>query len=337
MLVSGKIVRGCVSDLISTDKTKCTLGQDCHQCDATTQKCNTDIYPANRLACHTCSQPPCNSHEAVSLDYCQAYVSDDSCVTITEQSTGRPTRMGCKSSLTSSEQSTCSASSATCKQCTTSGCNDPAYYAGASSCVQCTSTTDPDCVGAASGFVVQPCNDPQNFACYSRLLSTGATERGCFSDLDSTSKSRCQAGTDCRTCSTRARCNSLEYPIQIKCHQCDSTTTPECKNEQLNAPSYCPAYAAANKCFTIVQENGDTVRKCATGTRDATCGSAKSCEQCLFSGCNHRVSSQIMPTVIVQPVIPGKTNAGGRVVVTGIGNLLAAIVVSWMVRSVFVR
>uniref|UniRef100_A0A8D8NI03 (northern house mosquito) hypothetical protein n=1 Tax=Culex pipiens TaxID=7175 RepID=A0A8D8NI03_CULPI len=334
MMISGKIVRGCVSDLISTDKTKCTLGQDCHQCDATTQKCNTDIYPTTRLACYTCLQPPCNNHEAVSLDYCQAYVSDERCVTITDQSSGRPIRMGCKSGLTTSEQSTCSASSANCKQCADSGCNDPSKYAGASSCIQCISTTDSDCVNPASNSVVQPCNDPQNFACYSRLTSTGATERGCFSDLDSTSKTRCQAGTDCRMCSTRARCNSLEFPIQIKCFQCDSTTTPECKNAQLGTPSNCPAYNTANKCFTVVQENGDTVRKCGTGTRDAICGSSKSCEQCLFSGCNKRVSTAIVPTIIPKPeIVPIKSSANGRFVVGG--NLALLIVV--VVRSILMR
>lgn len=334
-MVSGKIVRGCVSDLSSTDRTKCTLEQDCHQCDVTTQKCNTDVYPSNRLACYTCLEPPCNNHEAVSLNYCQAYVSDERCVTIMEESSGRPIRMGCKSALTSSEQTTCSGSSDNCQQCSTSGCNDPSNFAGASSCVQCTSSTDPDCVGAASNFVVQPCNDPQNFACYSRLTSTGATERGCFSDLDSTSKTRCQAGTDCRMCSTRARCNSLEFPIQIKCFQCDSTSSPECKNAQLGAPSYCRSYNVANKCFTVVQENGDTVRMCGTGTRNATCASSKQCEQCLFSGCNKRVSTAIEPTVIPSTVVPGKGSAGGRFVVGG--NLMLLMMILVAVRSTFMR
>lgn len=334
MMTAGKIVRGCVSDLIATDQTKCRLGQDCHQCDATTQKCNTDIYPSTRLACYKCLTPPCNNHEAVSLDYCQAYVSDERCVTIMDQSTGRPTRMGCKSALTSSEQTTCSSSSANCKQCTVSGCNNPVNFAGASSCVQCSSSTDPDCIGGASSIIVQPCNDPQNFACYSRRTSAGVTERGCFSDLDSSSKSSCQAGTNCRMCSTRARCNSYEYPIQIKCFQCDSTSAPECKNNQLGSPAYCPAYNTANKCLTVVQENGDTVRKCATGARNVTCGSSQLCEECLFSGCNKRVSSAIMPTVIVETVVPGRGAANGRLVM---GNLTLLLMVMVALGSVFVR
>lgn len=327
--------RGCLSALSATEQASCSAtSSTCTTC--TTNRCNALVYPSDRMSCYSCAEGECHSHEGIALEYCPNYVQGDSCVTRFDSS-GSVNWMGCLSSLSTSTQSSCSSSSATCKTCTTAGCNNPAYHIGATSCVQCTSTTDSDCVGGVSSYVVQPCNDPQNVACYSRLTTSGATERGCFNDLSSTYKIRCLAGTDCRMCNTRARCNSLEFPIQIKCHQCDSTTNAECKNAQLGDPTYCSTYNPANKCFTIVQENGDTVRKCGTGTRDATCGTSKQCEQCLFSGCNKRVSTAIMSTVIAETVVPGKTNASGRVAVTGVANLLALIVVSWMVRSVFMH
>ncbi|EDS31677.1 conserved hypothetical protein [Culex quinquefasciatus] len=324
--------RGCLQSLTAAEQAQCAAGDSsCSTC--TTNRCNGVVFPADRLSCYSCAQGECHSHDGISVEYCGHYSQGDSCVTRLDSS-GKVTWMGCLSSLSSAVVTTCNGNANLCRKCSTANCNEPGKVLASGSCVQCISSTDPDCVEAASNFVVQPCNDPQNSACYSRLTSTGATERGCFSDLDSTSKTRCQAGTDCRMCSTRARCNSLEFPIQIKCFQCDSTTTPECKNAQLGTPSNCPAYNTANKCFTVVQENGDTVRKCGTGTRDATCGSSKSCEQCLFSGCNKRVSTAIVPTIIPKPeIVPIKSSANGRFVVGG--NLALLIVV--VVRSILMR
>lgn len=325
--------RGCLSSLTAAEQATCSAGgTSCSTC--TTNRCNRAVFPQERLSCYSCAQGECHSHDGINLEFCPNYRQGDSCVTRLDSS-GKVTWLGCWSSLSASQQATCSGSSANCRQCSGSGCNNPANPVGAPSCVQCKSSTDPDCIGGASSFVVQPCNDPLNQACYSRLASTGVTERGCFNDLDATSKVRCSAGTDCRMCNTRARCNSLEFPIQIKCFQCDSKQSPECKNAQLGAPSYCPSYNVANKCFTVVQENGDTVRKCGTGTRDATCASAKLCEQCLFSGCNKRVSTKIMPTVIAKPVVPGRSSANGRFVIGGHLTLIVVIIVT--VRNIFMR
>lgn len=326
--------RGCLNSLSTAEQATCSAGgTSCSTC--TTNRCNGAVFPQDRLSCYSCTSGDCHSHDAITQEFCPNYKQGDSCVTRVNSS-GKVIWLGCLSSLSSSQQSSCSVSSATCRQCSGSNCNNPAFPVGAPSCIQCSSSMDADCIGGPSSFEVQPCNDPLNIACYSLLVSAGVTERGCFSDLNSTSKARCTAGTDCRMCNTRAGCNSLEFPIQIKCFQCDSKVSSECKNAQLGDPSYCPSYNVANKCFTVVQENGDTVRKCGTGTRDATCGSSKLCEQCLFSGCNKRVSTKIMPTVIAEPaVVPGKSSANGRFVVGGNLTLLAMIVVA--VRGIFMR
>lgn len=335
-LLSGTSVvkRGCLASLTAAEQAQCTSGTTCQTCS--TNKCNTRIYPADRLACYTCLGGSCFSHDSITLEYCPNYQTGDSCVVQTD-ATGQLVRMGCKSSLSTAEAATCNANAQLCRICTTSKCNEPSRYMGAGSCVQCTSANDHNCIGKASTMDAEPCNDPENMQCFSRLVSTSATERGCVSDLDATSKTRCAQGTDCSVCSTtKAKCNSREYPMgQIKCHQCDSKVDATCKNAQSSAVAdYCKTYNTANKCYVIVQKNGDTVRKCSTQLREVECAGSDRCEVCYFGGCNHRVSTAVMSTAIAPTpnIASPKPNAANRLMTANLVTVALMVLIAFAVR-----
>lgn len=298
------IQRGCLADLSPEDADQCANHNNansnamCTTCS--TNRCNVDIYPSDRLECYQCLQPPCISHDSITLEYCPTYSTTDRCIMLTDTA-GLPIRLGCNSSLSAAEQNACGTSSQYCVYGSKPKSNDPTILLSSNKCVQCASAYEPSCMGNATAFEALPCNDPANTQCYSRFVNGQTTERGCLNDLDATSKSQCLRGTNCAVCTSRIeKCNSREYPPgQIKCYQCDSTKDATCKNAQSGDGTYCPSYNTQNQCYILVQKNGDTVRKCSTQPRSTECAGAEQCEVCHFSRCNGRVSTAVMPAVIV--------------------------------------
>lgn len=296
-LVGGlTITRGCLSDLDSTEKDRCARGQNCTTCDSSTGKCNVDIYPSNRLECFECHQTLCLSHDTITLEYCPIFSTTDRCMMLTDTS-GFPIRLGCNSTLSSAEKNFCKTNPQQCFYGSKSKSNNPNIILNSNKCVQCSSAYEPDCMGDTTLFEALPCNDPTNTRCYSRFVDGKTTERGCLQDLDSSSKTQCLQGTNCAVCSSRIeKCNSKEYPMdQIKCYQCDSTKNATCKNALSGNAAHCPTYNSQNRCYILVQKNGDTVRKCSTQPRNVECAGAEQCEVCHFSKCNGRISTAVMP------------------------------------------
>lgn len=288
--------RGCLEDLSAEVAAQCTsTGVTCRTCS--TNRCNFGNYPANRLECYKCLQPPCISHGTISLEYCPTYSSSDRCVMLLDAS-GVPVRLGCNSTLTSAEQNTCRSNPQQCRYSSKSRSNDPTALLTAGRCVQCSSAYEPDCMTNPGAFESEPCNDPENSQCFSRLINGNTVERGCLNDLDSSSKTKCLSRNDCALCSTRTdRCNSRQYPPDlIRCHQCDSSQNATCKNAQSGTAPYCSSYNRDNHCSIIVQKDGQTVRKCSTQPHATECAGADRCEICRFSSCNSRVSTAVMST-----------------------------------------
>ncbi|ETN61418.1 hypothetical protein AND_006930 [Anopheles darlingi] len=320
IVVDGKATtrRGCLASLPAEVSQACpaTAGSStsCQRC--TTNRCNAVNFPANRLQCYRCSNPPCVSHEAIRLEYCPLYAANDNCI-LQKDSGDALVRLDCRSSLTEAEQLSCASGPVgRCQSCSTAACNNPTGYSTTGSCVRCRSSLNPLCSNGAPQLEPEPCGDPTNSVCYTRLVDagslTGLTERGCLSELSSAEQERCHRDDLCVTCSSRvsANCNTNQYPVApLRCYQCDSRTDGEsCKASQLSnvvAP-VCPQYDPANKCYTIIQSNGDTVRKCSTAAREVECGTASVCEVCLFGGCNGR---PILDIVVTEP--PGTTTTPG--------------------------
>ncbi|XP_055538634.1 prion-like-(Q/N-rich) domain-bearing protein 25 [Wyeomyia smithii] len=325
---SAVVRRGCLSSLTTQEQQQCsTQSSTCSTCS--TNRCNTAVHPADRLACYTCQEGSCFSHDSIKLEYCPTYQQGDSCM-IQMDSSGKLVRLGCKSALSSTQAATCNANADLCKTCTRAGCNQPSKYLPRSSCVQCSSAHDPDCIGKASKLDAEPCSDPLNTQCYSRLLTSSVTERGCVNDLDSAALALCARGTDCSLCSSpTGKCNSLEYPDGWRrCFQCDSTQDSACKNAQTGTAPYCATYSSSDQCYTIVQQDGRTIRKCSP-TNPAECAGSSRCEVCLFNECNNRISTDITPTVsttMQPPTSTRKPNPASRP-----GNSLLAVLLSFTV------
>ncbi|XP_058466328.1 major surface-labeled trophozoite antigen 417-like [Malaya genurostris] len=325
--------RSCFTSLTPAEQQQCQAGTDLLCSSCTTNRCNREIHPTGRLACYSCQGDSCFSHDSIKLEYCPIYQQDDSCFVQLGDS-GQLVRLGCKSSLSSAEVASCSAGSAVCKTCATSGCNEPARHLLSSSCIQCTSANDPDCIDKASKYDAEPCNDPLNTVCYTRLILGSSVERGCVNDLDSPSKDQCAKGYQCNLCgSPTGKCNSLLYPGNwLSCYQCESSQNDtSCKNAQAGTPSVCPMYHKDNKCYTIVQANGQTTRKCSTQARDVQCAGSAQCEVCLFNGCNNRVSTSITSTnetgtTAAPATTTQKPGSADRVVGVGFATILLLVI-----------
>uniref|UniRef100_A0A182LUI8 DUF753 domain-containing protein n=1 Tax=Anopheles culicifacies TaxID=139723 RepID=A0A182LUI8_9DIPT len=324
-------VRGCLASLPADVSGQCTVtaGSSCQRCS--TNRCNTANFPSDRLQCYRCVDAPCVSHQNVRLEYCPEYRAGDSCL-LESNSDGQLLRLDCRSSLTESELNACTGR---CQMCSTSGCNDPMAYGTSGSCVQCRSSLNALCRSEATQVASEPCTNPANSQCYVRLVD-GVTERGCMSDLAASEHSACTRGQNCLVCNSRTNnCNTVQYPVApLTCFQCDSRTDGEnCKAAQTGEAPECPTYDTANKCYTIVQSNGDTVRKCSTAARDAECGTASGCEVCLFRGCNTKANSAV--GVIEPPVrttTPGPINDASTPVVSYTVKIVMMLGM-WLVRA----
>uniref|UniRef100_A0A182P3M0 DUF753 domain-containing protein n=1 Tax=Anopheles epiroticus TaxID=199890 RepID=A0A182P3M0_9DIPT len=335
LVTSGGITttrRGCLGSLPADVSGQCTAtaGNSCQRCS--TNRCNVVTFPADRLQCYRCVDPPCVSFQNVRLEYCPVYRAGDSCL-LQSDVTGQLLRLDCRSSLTEAELSACTGR---CQTCSTSGCNDPQARGTSGSCVQCRSSLNSLCRSQALQVASEPCNDPTNTQCYSRLIDGGITERGCVSDLAASAQSACARAENCLVCNSQTtNCNTVQYPVApLSCFQCDSRIDGEaCTSAKTGTAPECPTYDTANKCYTIVQSNGDTVRKCSTLAREVECGSASGCEVCLFSGCNKKANSAIG---VIEPPVRTTTPGPTADATTLIGNYIVRIVMLlglWLVRA----
>lgn len=70
----GVTVRGC-----QASASTCS-GPECTSCVG--EKCNGQIFPVNRLACHQCSGTACLTPASASIYTCENYSATDSCYSV---------------------------------------------------------------------------------------------------------------------------------------------------------------------------------------------------------------------------------------------------------------
>ncbi|KAH8394830.1 hypothetical protein KR222_007608, partial [Zaprionus bogoriensis] len=115
-LENGHTIRGCLSSLSSTEGAACVANGSCASCAG--EKCNIEIFPANRRRCHICNSvadAECNE-QANHLAICPVYVADDTCVSA--YGSDQYLQRGCGSQLQ------CEINDEDhCQVCDTDGCN----------------------------------------------------------------------------------------------------------------------------------------------------------------------------------------------------------------------
>lgn len=123
-LENGNTIRGCLSELSSSEGAACVANGSCASCDG--EKCNTEIFPANRRRCHICNSSAdeqCNE-QPNHLAICPIYAADDTCVS--SYGSDQYLQRGCGSQLEcviNDEDH--------CQVCNTDGCNTVTFSGSA--------------------------------------------------------------------------------------------------------------------------------------------------------------------------------------------------------------
>ncbi|KAL5278422.1 hypothetical protein ACFFRR_003204 [Megaselia abdita] len=112
--------------------------------------------------------------------------------------------------------------------------------------------------------------------CYTKLTSSGATERGC-----STKELQCN-NSSCSTCSGD-NCNKEVFPAnRLSCLQCHGTD--DC-NQGSTTGSYCSKFVEDDACFTYANEKDEMIRGCLSDDVGNNC-TTTNCEKCNSANCN---------------------------------------------------
>ncbi|XP_053962812.1 G surface protein, allelic form 156 [Anastrepha ludens] len=273
--------RSCLDDMDLDEREACLAGSNalCQACDEA--DCNTQLVPSTRLSCNVCSGDDCQDPQSSN---CTNYREGDRCyIQFDEQRS--LIAMGCRSEFTNAEADYL-LQQKRLYFCEGNNCNTFDAIPTSQVCTICSSRTDTACatnptqVTAATTCALTPYTQ-----CYSRVLSSGATERGCLSSLYDDEFASCLNGTatNCEAC-VGNYCNQKVYPeSRLSCHICDSTTNSSCTSNP-DSVSVCPLYVNGDQCVTAYT-NGVTYRGCNSSLQCSSTDS-KSCVQCEGNGCN---------------------------------------------------
>ncbi|XP_037937782.1 uncharacterized protein LOC119671284 [Teleopsis dalmanni] len=136
--------------------------------------------------------------------------------------------------------------------------------------------------------------------CFTRILD-GNTIRGCASDLDNKTASRCNNEMECLICSFMEGCNRNVFPThRLTCLQCEGTNNGTCANEVYAKSTVCPIYKLGDKCFirnTGLNATTSFQRGCLTSAQSKKlCVDERNCYTCEGSSCNHLAyGSELIP------------------------------------------
>lgn len=226
----GNSVRGCSNAFTNT--TACgTDDNGTNRCNVCTDDfCNGVQFPlTNRLQCHSCSDENCSADDD-NLEYCERYGSQERCVTVFSANNEVMER-GCSSNLYN--QHYCDQNYASCRQCSSNGCNIITSK-DSHLCAACNSSTDANCVTNPTIVPSKSCEK----GCFTRLVNQTLV-RGCFEDLGETFE--CIAENGCKYCNDVDKCNVENFPSNRKscktCNNMESCKTPQsqlCVNYQEN-------------------------------------------------------------------------------------------------------
>lgn len=273
--------RSCYDDMDVDERESCSAGNKeyCQTCSDA--KCNDATIPDTRISCYSCKGDSCQDAKA---KQCTTYRPDDKCyVRFDEKLT--VVALGCRSEFSNQEADYL----LTQKRlfiCEGEDCNNIEKLPTSQTCVLCNSRTDGNCavnpsiVNGQTTCAVLPYTE-----CYSRVLSDGATERGCLSNLYDDEFTSCLNGTSatCKSCKGN-NCNSDIFPEdRLKCHICESTSDSNCEASP-NSLATCPSYTSEDTCVTAIR-NDITYRGCSSSlVCDAT--NPRKCVKCSGEGCN---------------------------------------------------
>lgn len=275
------LTRSCYDDMDPDDRELCEAGnkENCQVCSEA--KCNVVNMPATRLSCNMCEGDNCQDPKS---EQCPFYRSDDKCYVRFDEKVS-VVAMGCRSEFSNSD------ADYLLKQkrlhlCDSDNCNTFDKLPVSQTCALCNSRTDSNCSVNPSAVTGQTtCAVLPITECYSRVLSDGATERGCLSNLYDDEFLGCLNGTSatCESCQGN-NCNKNVFPeSRLKCHICDSSVDPTCTSAP-NSLSICPNYESEDTCVTSFR-NDITYRGCSSNlVCDAT--NPRSCLKCSGEGCN---------------------------------------------------
>lgn len=222
---TGNTIRGCENSITVTSQALCE-----------TDKCNTGLYPIDRLSCYQCSGVECISESLLPTGHgvCSLYKENDECYLIVSED-GETITRGCVS-----DEITCT-DNEHCISCPASGCNSQAEQ---QYCIQCSGN---DCLTDLDAGTVCPSGASLSYEqCYT-YNNKETVIRGCISSAEDDIKTICNDDENgqCTLCSG-ANCNNAAENVYASCIVCDSTTG-NC-DENLNALASDCAVADA-KCF----------------------------------------------------------------------------------------
>lgn len=205
---TGKVVRGCETDLGSTEEA-CKNNTQCRSCsvDGCNKEASSTLLTVDRcLQCTTTvdSNGNCLTGKASSQPCVKA--SETKCYSKVDNN--GVLKRGCQGDLTADEIKACTGK--TCAICKNEGCNNAKFPADRLRCYQCKTTeTDKTCADQLSGesksSYCKLYNEKDQ--CYARITN-GTFERGCQTDLGTTNACDGLDKKQCQLCSTE-NCNAL--------------------------------------------------------------------------------------------------------------------------------
>lgn len=275
------VSRSCYDDMDLDDRDNCVADkmEYCQTCD--TDKCNTIDMPLSRHSCYSCEGDSCQDPK---IKTCSTFRPDDKCYMRFDEKHSI-VALGCRSEF-SNEDADYLLLQKRVHFCDGENCNHFDNLPSSQVCALCNSRTDSNCaVNPAEVKGQTTCAVLPFTECYSRVLSDGATERGCLSNLYDDEFLTCLDGTSmtCKSCKGD-NCNKDVFPEnRLMCHICDSSLDPNCESTP-DSLSICPAYDGNDMCVTSFN-NGITYRGCSSSLLcDAT--NSRKCSMCLGQGCN---------------------------------------------------
>lgn len=227
------LVRTCLDDKDADDQTACSSGTSTQCKSCSTDVCNTQKLPENRLSCNHCRGENC---EDAQPSECSKYRPNDQCF-ILFNNLSDIVHMGCTSDLGDDFVSNNLHLLYICGS--EDNCNSYDNIPKPTLCAVCNSNDDEDCASNPRNVPnVATCSALPNTQCYTKLLkgmyvssdvltlifvyvnfnfiSDGSTQRGCVNSLTETQINACLGGTDgdCSVCEGD-KCN-IEVRIRSK-------------------------------------------------------------------------------------------------------------------------
>ncbi|XP_068147667.1 G surface protein, allelic form 168 [Drosophila tropicalis] len=281
-----ELTRSCRDDLDHDDREACSDGTlaDCVACSG--DNCNT-VDLGVRSSCNQCSGGNCANPQASTCRAVPAEGTDEECYIEVDES-GAVYELGCISQFNVSEAVLLETEKRIWTCSGANNCNLISALPTPKNCKLCSSRTDTDCaIDPESVESETLCQNPVNTHCYSRLLETGHTERGCMADLGGDDYIECLNGgnsTKCSSCSGD-NCNEELHPIErLSCHVCSSNEDENCEAKPTSS-SICLLHTGDQQCLTTIDPEGKTQRGCSASL---ACSSTnpQNCQACSGSNCN---------------------------------------------------